>query len=60
MLEAFLTSTALVAIAEIGDKTQLLSFAPSARLRQPRAISAGIFLATLASHSAAGAAGAWI
>ncbi len=60
MLEAFLTSTLLVAIAEIGDKTQLLSFALTARLQRPRAIIAGIFVATLFNHAIAGAAGAWI
>ena len=60
MLEAFLTSTLLVAIAEIGDKTQLLSFALTAKLQRPRAIIAGIFVATLANHAVAGAAGAWI
>ena len=60
MLEAFLTSTLLVAIAEIGDKTQLLSFALTARLQRPRAIIAGIFVATLFNHALAGAAGAWV
>lgn len=60
MLEAFLTSTLLVAIAEIGDKTQLLSFALTARLQKPRAIIAGIFIATLLNHAIAGAAGAWV
>ena len=60
MLEAFLTSTVLVAIAEMGDKTQLLSFALTARLRQPRAIIAGILAATLANHALAGAAGALV
>ena len=60
MLEAFLTSTLLVAIAEIGDKTQLLSFALTAKLQRPRAIIAGILVATLANHAVAGAAGAWI
>jgi putative Ca2+/H+ antiporter (TMEM165/GDT1 family) len=60
MLEAFLTSTVLVAIAEIGDKTQLLSFALTAKLRRPRAIIAGILVATLANHAVAGAVGAWV
>jgi putative Ca2+/H+ antiporter (TMEM165/GDT1 family) len=59
-VEAFLTSAALVAVAEIGDKTQLLSFALAARLRRPWAIVAGIFFATLANHALAGALGAWI
>jgi len=55
-LEAFLTSTFLVAIAEIGDKTQLLSFVLAARLRKPWPIIAGILVATLANHAAA----AWV
>jgi Ca2+/H+ antiporter, TMEM165/GDT1 family len=56
MLETFLTSTILVAIAEIGDKTQLLSFVLAARLRKPWPIIAGILAATLANHAAA----AWV
>ena len=59
-MEAFLTSTALVALAEIGDKTQLLSFVLAARLRKPWAIIAGIFVATLLNHGLAGTVGAWI
>jgi putative Ca2+/H+ antiporter (TMEM165/GDT1 family) len=55
-LEAFLTSTALVAVAEIGDKTQLLSFVLAARLRKPWPIIVGILVATLANHAAA----AWV
>ncbi len=58
--EAFLTSFLLVAIAEIGDKTQLLSFVLSARLRRPWAIIAGIFTATLLNHALAGTVGALI
>lgn len=53
MLEAFLTSTALVALAEIGDKTQLLSFALAAKLRRPFPIMVGIFAATLLNHALA-------
>ncbi|MBL8472702.1 MAG: TMEM165/GDT1 family protein [Rhodocyclaceae bacterium] len=49
-MEAFLTSLTLVALAEIGDKTQLLSFVLAARLRRPGAIVAGIFVATIANH----------
>lgn len=56
-MDAFLTSTLLVALAEIGDKTQLLSFVLAARLRRPAAIIAGIFVATLANHALAGALG---
>ena len=59
-MEAFVTSTLLVALAEIGDKTQLLSFVLAARLRRPLAIVAGIFVATLANHALAGWIGAWI
>jgi Ca2+/H+ antiporter, TMEM165/GDT1 family len=60
MLEAFGVATLLVAIAEIGDKTQLLSFVLAARLRQPLAIVAGILVATLANHALAAAVGGWI
>jgi putative Ca2+/H+ antiporter (TMEM165/GDT1 family) len=56
-LEAFLTSILLVAIAEIGDKTQLLSFVLAARLRKPWPIVAGILLATMVNHVLAGAVG---
>ncbi len=59
-MEAFLTSTLLVAVAEIGDKTQLLSFVLAARLRQSWAIIAGILVATLANHALAGSIGAWL
>lgn len=60
MLEAFLVSTGLVALGEIGDKTQLLSLILAARFRRPWPIVAGIFAATLANHSMAGGLGAWI
>jgi putative Ca2+/H+ antiporter (TMEM165/GDT1 family) len=59
-VEAFLTSTVLVAAAEIGDKTQLLSFVLAARLSQPGAIIAGILVATIANHALAGSVGAWL
>lgn len=59
-MEAFATSTLLVALAEIGDKTQLLSFVLAARLRRPSAIIAGIFVATLVNHGLAGSLGAWL
>jgi len=59
-LDAFLASTLLVAVAEIGDKTQLLSFVLAARLRQPWAIIAGILVATIANHALAGSVGAWL
>ena len=60
MFEAFLVSTSLVAVAEIGDKTQLLSLVLAARFRRPWPIIAGIFASTLLNHAAAGALGAWI
>ncbi|HKB81844.1 MAG TPA: TMEM165/GDT1 family protein [Burkholderiales bacterium] len=53
-MEALLTSIVLVAVAEIGDKTQLLSFVLAARLRKPWPIIGGIFLATVANHTLAG------
>jgi putative Ca2+/H+ antiporter (TMEM165/GDT1 family) len=59
LLEAFLTSAALVALAEIGDKTQLLSFALAAKLRRPYPIMVGIFAATLLNHALAAWIGAW-
>lgn len=59
-MEAFLTSTLLVALAEIGDKTQLLSFVLAARLRKPGAIVAGILAATVANHALAGSVGVWL
>jgi len=49
-VEAFLTSAALVAIAEIGDKTQLLAIVLATRFKRPWPIIAGIFVATLANH----------
>lgn len=57
-LEPLGVSTAAVAIAEIGDKTQLLAFALAGRWRAPWSISAGILAATLANHALAGALGA--
>ena len=59
-MEAFLVSTGIVALAEIGDKTQLLAFILSARFRRPVPIILGILVATLANHSFAGAVGAWL
>ena len=59
-MEAFLTSTIVVALAEIGDKTQLLSLLLAARYRKPLPIVAGILVATLANHFLAGVLGAWI
>jgi putative Ca2+/H+ antiporter (TMEM165/GDT1 family) len=60
MLEALLVSTAVVAIGELGDKTQLLSLVLAARFRKPWPIVAGILVATLANHALAGLAGNWV
>jgi len=59
-LEALLVSTGVVALAEIGDKTQLLALLLTARFRAPWPIVAGIFVATLANHAFASAVGAWL
>jgi putative Ca2+/H+ antiporter (TMEM165/GDT1 family) len=59
-MEAFLTSTLVVALAEIGDKTQLLSLLLAARYKRPLPIILGILVSTLANHALAGALGAWI
>ena len=59
-MEAFLLSTGIVALAEIGDKTQLLAFFLAARFRRPSPIVLGILAATLANHALAGALGAWL
>ncbi len=59
-MEALLISTGVVALAEIGDKTQLLAFILAARFRKPLPIIAGILIATLVNHGLAGALGAWI
>lgn len=59
-MEAFFVSTGVVALAEIGDKTQLLSLMLAARYRKPVPIIAGIFVATIVNHMLAGALGALI
>ncbi|MBT1443749.1 TMEM165/GDT1 family protein [Shewanella sp. JM162201] len=59
MLEAFTASTLTVAIAEIGDKTQLLALLLAARFKNKTAIILGIFIATLANHFAAAWLGQW-
>jgi putative Ca2+/H+ antiporter (TMEM165/GDT1 family) len=58
LIEAWLVSIGIVALAEIGDKTQLLTLALAARYLRPWPIVAGIFVATLANHGIAGAVGA--
>ena len=59
-MESLLVSTGVVALAEIGDKTQLLAFILAARFKKPLPIIAGILAATLVNHGLAGALGAWI
>ena len=59
-MEAFLLSTGIVALAEIGDKTQLLAFLLAAKFRRPVPIVLGILVATIANHALAAAVGAWI
>ena len=60
LMEAFLVSTGIVALAEMGDKTQLLSLVLAARFRKPWPIVLGILVATLANHGLAGAVGSWV
>lgn len=59
-MDAFLIATGIVALAEIGDKTQLLSFVLAARYQRPWPIILGILVATLANHALAGAVGSWL
>jgi putative Ca2+/H+ antiporter (TMEM165/GDT1 family) len=59
-MESLFISTGVVALAEIGDKTQLLAFILAARFKRPVPIIAGILVATLVNHGLAGALGAWI
>ena len=59
-MEALLVSTGIVALAEIGDKTQLLAFLLAARFKKPVPIIFGILVATILNHGLAGAVGAWI
>ena len=59
-MEALLMSTGVVALAEIGDKTQLLAFILAARFKKPAPIIAGILCATVINHGLAGALGVWI
>ena len=59
-MEALLVSIGIVALAEIGDKTQLLTLVLAARYKKPWPIVAGIFVATLVNHGIAGAVGAWL
>lgn len=59
-MESLFVSTGVVALAEIGDKTQLLAFILAARFKKPVPIIAGILCATVINHGMAGALGAWI
>ncbi len=59
-MEPLLISTGVVALAEIGDKTQLLAFILAARFKKPAPIILGILVATIVNHGLAGALGAWI
>lgn len=59
-MEALFISTGVVALAEIGDKTQLLAFLLAARFKKPLPIILGILCATIVNHSLAGALGVWI
>ena len=59
-MDAFLISTGVVALAEIGDKTQLLAFILAAKFRKPIPIILGVLVSTIANHAFAGALGAWI
>ena len=58
-MEAFLLSASVVALAEMGDKTQLLAFLLAAKFKRRPPIVAGILLATLANHFLAGSVGVW-
>jgi putative Ca2+/H+ antiporter (TMEM165/GDT1 family) len=58
-MEAFLISCTTIAVAEVGDRTQLLSLVLVARYRRPLPIIAGILCATLANHAVAGIVGVW-
>ncbi len=59
-MSAFVISTGIVALAEIGDKTQLLAFILAAKFKKPIPIIFGILIATLVNHGLAGAIGEWL
>jgi len=59
-MQSFLVSASIVALAEMGDKTQLLSLVLAARFRKPLPIVLGILVATLVNHAGAGALGSWL
>jgi Ca2+/H+ antiporter, TMEM165/GDT1 family len=58
--ETIASSFALVAMSEMGDKTQLLAFSLAGRFRRPWTVMAGILVATLANHALASSVGAWV
>jgi len=60
VMDAFLVSTGIVALAEMGDKTQLLALLLAVRFRRRWPIVLGILVATIANHALAGAVGAWV
>lgn len=60
MFETIFSSFALVAVSEMGDKTQLLAFSLAARYRKPWPVLCGIFVATLLNHGLASTVGVWI
>jgi putative Ca2+/H+ antiporter (TMEM165/GDT1 family) len=60
MQESLFISTGVIALAEMGDKTQLLAFLLAARFKKPVPIISGILVATLLNHALAGALGAWL
>ena len=59
-MEAFLVSTGVVALGEMGDKTQLLAMLLAVKFRRPLPIVLGILVATLLNHATAGLVGAWV
>ena len=59
-MEAFLVSTGVVALGEMGDKTQLLAIVLAAAFRRPMPIILGILVATVVNHAVAGAVGGWV
>ena len=59
-MEAFLVSTGVVALGEMGDKTQLLAIVLAAKFRRPLPIILGILVATLVNHAGAGLVGGWV
>jgi putative Ca2+/H+ antiporter (TMEM165/GDT1 family) len=59
-MEAFFVSIGVVALGEMGDKTQLLAMLLAAKFKRPIPISLGVFAATLINHAAAGAVGGWV